>query len=123
MSLALIAQEQGDVRCAEALYAEGLALVSSPGGEVADMALGLEGLAEVAAALGYAERAARLCGAVEALRATHGIARRPANQARYDRAVATARTALGEEVFAAAWAAGQALSVDDAVAEALASTV
>jgi hypothetical protein len=33
--------------------------------------------------------------------------------------VAEGRAALGEEAFAAAWAAGRAMSIDDAVAEAL----
>ena len=35
---------------------------------------------------------------------------------RADRAVAEAKAALGEEAFAAAWARGQAMTVDDLVA-------
>jgi hypothetical protein len=60
------------------------------------MAAGLESVAWVAAACGQARRAARLCGAAEAMRA-----------------------ALGEEAFAAAWAAGRALPLDEAIALAL----
>ena len=36
-----------------------------------------------------------------------------------ERLVATARAQLGEEAFAAAWAAGRALTLEQAVAEAL----
>ena len=40
--------------------------------------------------------------------------------AEVERPVAAARAALGEEAFAAAWAAGRALTIEQAVAEALA---
>lgn len=38
----------------------------------------------------------------------------------HHRQVAAARAALAEEAFAAAWAAGRAMTLDEAVAEALA---
>jgi hypothetical protein len=38
---------------------------------------------------------------------------------RYERAVAAMRVALGEEGFAAAWTEGQAMPLEEAIAEAL----
>ena len=69
----------------------------------------LNGLGIVAALAGQAERAARLCGAAEALRETIG-APVPRHRGQYERAIAAARATLGEQAFAAAWAAGRALS-------------
>ena len=37
----------------------------------------------------------------------------------YDRAIADVHTALGEDAFAAAWAAGQAMGLEEAIVEAL----
>jgi DNA-binding CsgD family transcriptional regulator len=45
-----------------------------------------------------------------------GLARWPADQAGYDTDVARARGALNEHAFDAAWAEGEALTVDEAVA-------
>jgi DNA-binding CsgD family transcriptional regulator len=47
-----------------------------------------------------------------------GLAPAPALRAKNERALSTARRALGEEAFAAAWAAGQELSLQRAAAEA-----
>jgi DNA-binding NarL/FixJ family response regulator len=55
------------------------------------------------------ERAARLWGTAERLRAALGCRPAPAARATYERAVALARAQLGDEAFAAAWAAGEAL--------------
>jgi DNA-binding NarL/FixJ family response regulator len=65
------------------------------------------------------ERGVRLFGAAEALRAAIGAAE-PRGNARAEAALAPARAALGEEGFLAAWEAGRALPLADAVAEALA---
>ena len=43
----------------------------------------------------------------------------PATRAEYDRAVAAAREALGAQVFAAAWARGNALPLEEAITDAL----
>jgi hypothetical protein len=43
---------------------------------------------------------------------------RPADRRRYDRNVSAVHVALGAETFAAAWAAGRALSLEQAIAEA-----
>jgi non-specific serine/threonine protein kinase len=78
----------------------------------------LAGFAAVAVAAGDPGRAARLLGAVESLLGELG-APRVFHFGAYGRAVAAARKALGEPAFAAAWAAGRALELDEAVAEAL----
>ncbi len=64
--------------------------------------------------------AVRLLGAADALHEADGMPPAGASQASGTPAVAAARAALGEEAFAAAWAAGQVLPMDDAVDHALA---
>jgi tetratricopeptide (TPR) repeat protein len=66
-----------------------------------------------------AERAARLLGAWEALREALGVPRVARECAEIERPVAAARGVLGEGAFAAAWAAGRELTIEQAVAEAL----
>src|SRR5437879_6924151 len=80
----------------------------------------LEGLAGIAA--DQAERAARLFGAAEALRAAIDTPLAPGERADYDRYVAATHAALGQEAFAAAWEAGRAMTLDDAMAFALDET-
>jgi len=67
---------------------------------------------------GYPERAARLFGAVEAAHHASGTAMSPGDRIEYDRHVAAARAQMDAKAFAAAWAAGRALSLDQASAEA-----
>jgi hypothetical protein len=43
----------------------------------------------------------------------------PAARATYERAMAQARAQLGAEAFAAAWVAGQAMSLEQAITDAL----
>jgi predicted ATPase len=85
----------------------------------ASIAWCLAGLGGVAALSNRPKRAARLWGAAEALRTA--ICCRSAFAARttYERALAVARTQLDEEAVAAAWIAGRALLVEQAIAEAL----
>jgi hypothetical protein len=81
-----------------------------------------QGIAHAAAAIGeevQAERAARLLGAAMALRERVGVPQGPQRRADVDRAAASLREALGEERWAAAFAAGQALALEEAVQEAL----
>ncbi len=68
---------------------------------------------------GEYERAARLLGATEALLERASTVLTPVDQAAFERDVAAARAQLDESAFDASWAAGRALSVDQAVAEAL----
>jgi len=78
----------------------------------------LEGLAGVAAAEGEWERAGRLCGAHDALRAVRTAPLPPAHLDGYARTLASVRVALGEELFAAAHGEGAGLSADEALAAA-----
>jgi non-specific serine/threonine protein kinase len=118
-ALGTVAREQGDVRRAAARFAESLVLLQ--GGEDPLMIANcIRSLGAVAAAVGQAERAARLLGAAEALRARRGLAEQPHERAYYDRLLAPARAGLAAADFAAAWAAGRALPLEQAVAEALA---
>jgi hypothetical protein len=79
----------------------------------------LEGLAQVAAARGECERAARLLGTAAALRAAIGAPPGPDHRARYDALVARLRERMGEDLFAAASAVGQATMLAQTVTEAL----
>jgi hypothetical protein len=49
------------------------------------------------------------------------VGRRRQPSATYERALAIARAQIGGEAFAAAWAAGKALSLDAVIAEVLGS--
>jgi len=76
------------------------------------VAAALEGLACVAVPQGDAELAARLLAAAAALREQMGAPVRPADRAMLDHALATARSMIGADTFAAVWAEAQALSVE-----------
>jgi predicted ATPase/DNA-binding SARP family transcriptional activator len=86
------------------------------------MAHCLEGLGRVAWKQGRLERAARCLAAAETLRKAIG-ARLPAPEAPgWERSVAAVRCALSEEAFATAWEAGRAMTLEEAVADALEAT-
>jgi non-specific serine/threonine protein kinase len=80
----------------------------------------LEGLAQAASARGHYEHAARLFGAAEAQREIVGERYEPVDQASHNHRVAAVRVVLGDAPFAAAWAAGRAMTLDQAVEYALA---
>ena len=65
------------------------------------------------------DRAARLLGAAEAWFTTVGHVIGQTERAEHDGYIAATRAQLGEETFAAAWAGGQALTLEQAIAEAL----
>jgi tetratricopeptide (TPR) repeat protein len=80
----------------------------------------LEGMACVAAAKEEAERAARLFGAAEALRADLGSHHHtPEEEALGEPYLAMARTRLGETSWQVAFAEGRAMTMDDAISYAL----
>ena len=110
-----IAQQRGDLVAARRCFAESLTLCKELGNQrpVADS---LEGLAAVAGGQRLPERACRLFGAAAALRETGGWPLAPVYQNEYERQVAAVRATLGEEAFAAAWAEGQAMTPEEAVA-------
>ena len=117
-NLADTARTLGDYAMAEAQFAESLTLLQELG-DKNGVAACLEGLAETAGAQGQPERCARLFGAAEALREVIGTVLTPPERADYDRAIMSARAALGDAAFQAAWTVGQSLSLEQAVASAL----
>jgi tetratricopeptide (TPR) repeat protein len=141
--LGMVALDQCEYSRARALFFESLHLARELGND-RGVANGLVGLAGVAAATGRPWRTALLLGAAKALlpagAATGQLPRTaqllgasktlllPAGDGvppvfesvDYESAAAAARAALGEEGFARAWAEGQALALDQAVALALA---
>ena len=117
-SLGETALGQGRVDEAGRHLAQGLAL-SQTLGDQASLSWCLAGLGSAAALDEEPERAARLWGAAERLRQAIGCRSAPAARATYERALAVIRAQFDESTFAAAWAAGQALTLEQAIAEAL----
>jgi predicted ATPase/DNA-binding CsgD family transcriptional regulator len=78
----------------------------------------LEDIADIAGRTRHAALAARLYGAADILRQRTGRPVEPVFRAEFERDVAVARQALGDAAFAEAWAAGRALSPEQAVDEA-----
>jgi predicted ATPase len=115
-----VMQDQGDYERALALYQECVALARLIEGKE-HIARCLVGIGGVASAVRQAERAARLLSAAETLLDSIGLslAAWPEVRADYDRAIAAVRAQLDDATFAAAWAAGQALTLEQAITEAL----
>ncbi len=80
----------------------------------------LEGLAAAAVKWGAPARGARLFGASAVLREIAGYGMEPVDRPGFERWMAETQAQLGEANFTEAWAEGRSLTVDDAVAEALA---
>jgi predicted ATPase/transcriptional regulator with XRE-family HTH domain len=120
--LAHVARRRGDLAGAELQGREEL-LVWRRLGSPSHIAGGLEGLAQTAAATAsegaQARRVARLLGAATALREQVGVSPGKRGRVTVERTSAEARLTLSEEQWAAAFAAGKALSLADAVSEAL----
>jgi predicted ATPase/DNA-binding XRE family transcriptional regulator len=81
----------------------------------------LEGMAALDCAEHHYERAAQLCGAAAALRVKEQTPLPPAEQEPFDQTIKAARAALDEVTFSEAWAAGIALTQEEAIAFALSS--
>jgi predicted ATPase/DNA-binding CsgD family transcriptional regulator len=113
-----LARDQGDYARALQFYREALELGRDlPGTRVVTEVVEAVGI--MAAAVGQAERAARLLGAARAQRDRLGLRYRVReDQAALEHAMAAVRAALGEHAFATAWTAGRSLSPGQAVSEA-----
>ena len=98
-----------------ALYQQSLALYRGQGYKDG-IVESLSGLAEVASLLGQPGRAARLCGAVEALREASHTRLSPLRRAAYDRIVGGIRAQLDGSAFAEAWGQGRAMKLSQAIA-------
>jgi len=117
-NLGNVAWRQGDVAAARALHDESLAIRRELGDKLG-IAYTLEGMAALAAGQGQNERAARLWVTAEVLREAIHSPLSPKEKEAHDRKVATARASLGEEAFAAAWEAGRAMTLEQAIEYAL----
>jgi predicted ATPase/DNA-binding XRE family transcriptional regulator len=84
-------------------------------GFVHHLVIPLEGMARAAAAQGRPEWAARLLGTSAALRDEMGVPLTLIARTDHDYALNAARTQLGEDAFAAAWARGQATPLQEAL--------
>jgi non-specific serine/threonine protein kinase len=116
--LGIVASAQGAVDRATACYVDGLVLFRDIGDRWG-IARGLHSLGRLAAAAGEVERAARLYVASAVLREAIGAPPRLSERPDYERDLAAVRTRLGEAAFAAARAAGQAMSLEAAIDDAL----
>ena len=118
LNLAYIAQHEGDHQHALDLVRQALQL-SRDRKNVRHTASFLVTFAGSIAALGQLQRAARLLGASEAGLERMGAFHPPSDQPEIDRNIADVRAQLDESIFQAAWAAGRAMTLDQAVADAL----
>jgi hypothetical protein len=108
-----MARRQEQYRLARSRYQDALAIAHEFDDELLLQSL-LEGFASLAVAEGQPARAARLLGAGEALwgrSARHGPSPRDS-----DNLAAAARAALGEAAFSTAWAEGQTMTREQAIA-------
>jgi tetratricopeptide (TPR) repeat protein len=117
-NLGSVALAMGDFPRARDHFEESLGILRDLG-RLADIAWSLEGLAPVSQGEKQPERAAMLFQAAGAIRLTTGALLPPNKRPAHDGKIAALRQELGEEAFAAAWGAGQKLSLDEAVEPAL----
>jgi hypothetical protein len=117
-SMGFMAVERDQTAPAEQAFTESLYTAHS-GGLHWLVATDLEGLAGVAAATGKPERAGRFLGAAQAIRTACGTPLQPMLAARYEQLVAAVCAALGDERYQAAFAQGQAMTLEQVIGEAL----
>ena len=117
-SLARLAAAQARHAAAEALHAAGLRRFAQYGDRFG-IATALEGLAEAAVAQSRWAHGLQLASAAAALRATIGAPPAAIERPSLEGLRAGARQALGAQAAAQAWAAGQAMPLEQAVASAL----
>jgi predicted ATPase/class 3 adenylate cyclase len=110
---------QGDHAAAAVYYHEGLTLCAALKDRW-NTAFFLDGVAVLAFDCGHPERAARVFGAAAGLREAVGAPLAANERATVEHYVDSTRVALGDEVFTTAWEAGRVLSLEGAIAEALA---
>lgn len=111
----------GDADHALALCRESLTLNQSSRSQQGIVAC-IASLAAIAETRGDGRRATQLLGAVTAQLNLIGTPLLPRDRMDYERLVATLRSRLGEDEFSAAWVKGQAMTVEQAIACAVAET-
>ena len=118
--MALAAQGKKEYRRAGRYYAEAL-MVGKQTKDRAHVAMAMVGLAECSATQGDPERAARLFGAADAVFRSVGMSFHPlhASASSHERHLDLTREKLDPKTFEAARAEGRAMTLEEAVAEAL----
>jgi predicted ATPase/DNA-binding CsgD family transcriptional regulator len=119
--LGTLALQEGDFQRSTAFYQQSLALNRTLGNRNG-IAEALAGLAEVASRISQSERAARLFGAVEALRKASTIRLSPLRRAAYECTLRDIRAQLDEAAFVAAWKEGGAMQLEHIIAYASETT-
>jgi tetratricopeptide (TPR) repeat protein len=115
-SLGHLAHRQGDIAEARQLYVESLSISRKIRARQA-IAVSLAGLGALLSGSTARQPAigTTLLGAAEALLQAMGAVEDPADLAGYEQGVAAARAQLDAGAFAAAWAQGHAMSMEDAI--------
>lgn len=116
--LGLIAFYQEELEQAKTRFKEGLAVARGIGARL-EFAQFLEGLAAVVCQQGQFRQGCLLLGFSEQLRNTISTPLSIAEQAGYERCLATIRANLEDEVFADVWAEGQEMTMEQALHYAL----
>jgi predicted ATPase/class 3 adenylate cyclase/Tfp pilus assembly protein PilF len=117
VNLGYVALRQGDAARAYTLFAETQQRFNETGSKIG-VVYALEGLASLAVAQGWPARALRIFAWTDAMRTVIGE-RHPVEQADVDRDVAIIRAQLDEATFAAAWGEGRAMTLEQAIVDAL----
>ncbi len=119
-NLGLVATRQGNFARAIQLHQESLDMYRT-GGEIRFVPECLEGLAAALDAAGDSYKAARLLGASDALRESIALPIPPIDRADYERVLASVRANLPSD-FSSAWAAGRAMTMEQAMELAIEKT-
>jgi tetratricopeptide (TPR) repeat protein len=110
---------QGDLAAARELLIHNLRAYQAAGSTPCILHA-LEGFARLALGQAQPERAVRLLSAAATWQTVRQLALRPIEQMLVERTTTAAQACLSEAAFATAWAHGQALSLEQAMADALA---
>ena len=119
--LGRVAQFQEDYIAAGSFYSEAIVLSQEINNSFT-VTLNLSAIATLAAAQNKPHRIARLVGAAETQVPSIRLEMSKIERAEHDQAIASARAALGEDAFAAAWEEGQKMTLGQAVVYALEET-
>jgi hypothetical protein len=113
MFVGMVETQLGNLSTAEAAFREALEVFTHLQERWATAWL-FEGWSSLEVARGQPARAVRIAGAATVLREMIGAPASPADAARLDPALAQARQALGQLEYAAAWAEGRAMTLEQA---------
>ncbi|MGQ0570573.1 MAG: tetratricopeptide repeat protein, partial [Armatimonadota bacterium] len=117
-NLGFVAFRRSDYEQAAAFHRESLMLYRELGDTLGIIDC-MIGRARVAAVQEQAELGARLLAAVETLRTSSGVLLPHSDRADYEQAIAAVRAHLSDDAFAAAWAEGQVMPLDQALKDAM----